>query len=209
MLKSGLAAVSLVISSLALGDDFSSGEVWGLIWDNVGCVSVPNGVTGGAWDESFVSLARETVYEGNGLKLTASFKDGRTLSQYWFRNKNICENAQSSGTRTGLMNSRVTNTLGANDESPAVSNSSGQKRSWYTHDVNHRNCISSRSPADRIRAEQESGHYVETKDLPGGAVEVDSYEQDRDHYTAWTYYRDHPSCTSSLHSSQTIRSDYE
>lgn len=79
----------------------------------------------------------------------------------------------------------------------------GQKRTWYAHDQNHQNCIVVRSPADRIRDEQDWGNDVTTNDLPGGAVEVNSSD------SVWTYYRTRESCTASLSSSQSIRSEYE
>lgn len=78
-----------------------------------------------------------------------------------------------------------------------------QKRTWYAHDLNHQNCIVVRSPADRIRDEQDSGNDVKTNDLPGGAVEVSSYE------SVWTYYRTSDACIASLPSSQNIQSEYE
>lgn len=79
----------------------------------------------------------------------------------------------------------------------------GQKRTWYAHDLNHQDCIVVRSPADRIRDEQDWGRDVTTNDLPGGAVEVSSSG------SVWTYYRTSESCIASLPGSQNIRSEYE
>ncbi|WP_248800608.1 hypothetical protein [Pseudomonas sp. MWU13-2105] len=207
--KQGIAAVGLISASLAYADDFATGEVWGLIWDNVGCMPTPNGVQGGTWNERFVALSREQVFEGNGLKLTASFTNGRTLTQYWFRNKSTCENAKQSGTRTGVVSHAMQNDHDSEKSSLAPAITNEHKRIWYAQDLNHRHCIASLSPADQIRDEQHAGHHVETKDLPGRAVEVDSYAQDGDHYTAWTFYRDGEACINSLPGSQSIRSDYE
>lgn len=208
MFKQGIVALTLASTSWAYADDFATGQVWGLIWDDVFCMPTPDGAQGGAWDEKTVSLSREQVFNGSGLKLTATFKDGRKLFQFWFRNKDACEAAKLNGVRTGVLNHPVSSDseTGATPPAPIAA---APKKTWYTQDLNHRSCIATRSAAEHIRDEQDSGHGVTTQDLPGGTVKVSALAADYSYYKVFTYYRTIETCTASLPSSQSIRSDYE
>lgn len=82
------------------------------------------------------------------------------------------------------------------------------KKQWYSHDINHANCISSPSPADKIRETQSWGQTAKTNDLPSGAVEVE-VEIGNGKSQVWTFYRSPESCETSLPRVQKIDSKYE
>jgi hypothetical protein len=82
------------------------------------------------------------------------------------------------------------------------------KQAWYSHDLNHRNCMEALSPADRIRDLQSWGKTARVRDLSGGAVEVES-DLDSDRVEVWTFYRSEYACEASLPRNQAIDPRYE
>ncbi|MBC3874464.1 hypothetical protein [Undibacterium flavidum] len=82
------------------------------------------------------------------------------------------------------------------------------KRQWYAHDINHSDCVTSSSPADKIRNFQEFGQVPITRDLPNDAVEVE-IEIGNGKSQVWTFYRSLNECTASLPKSHKIDKKYE
>lgn len=80
-------------------------------------------------------------------------------------------------------------------------------RQWFGATINKSDCISTSSPADRIRMIQENGQRAGVTEKPGGAVEV-GYETPGG-FEYWTYYPSMQACIASLPRSQTIPLRYE
>lgn len=80
-------------------------------------------------------------------------------------------------------------------------------RQWFGTTINKSDCISTSSPADRIRMIQENGQHAGVTEKPGGVVEV-GYDTPRG-FEYWTYYPSMQACISSLPQSQAIPRRYE
>lgn len=81
-------------------------------------------------------------------------------------------------------------------------------KAWYSHDLNHANCIESGSPAAKMRLIMDAGKQPKVLDLPNGTVEVQD-EMGNGRTVVWTFYGSMESCTKSLPRSKTIDKKYE
>jgi hypothetical protein len=103
----------------------------------------------------------------------------------------------------------------ATPASSVVSHLNGEKQSeWFSQDVNHVNCVPSRSPAYYIRQIQEDGRQAQTADTAGPngllvKVEVSYSNNDGQTSTVYTLYRSEADCSASLPKNQPIPSRYE
>lgn len=92
-------------------------------------------------------------------------------------------------------------------QTPVSDDRSGE-REWFAHNINHSNCISSQSPAQRMRDLQSWGKIPRVTDLTSGAVEVEA-DIGYGRTEVWTYYRSMPACVASLPKSMHIDRKYE
>lgn len=81
------------------------------------------------------------------------------------------------------------------------------KRQWFSHNINHSQCIEGNSPASIIRDEQGQGRNVKVEDLADGVVEV-QVDTGRV-YEIYRFYRTLGACVASLPRSHPIAGKYE